>query len=142
MTDPTPDGPDLNAVLRQHHAWDQPELRAARKVALDGTLRDSFERHVDPGRELSAADRAVRAHHARLAHYALFALRSSRARKRCQITDLCFHDDHGEGLTTDSRTASPSGTRCGTRIVGKNGGSTCKDRAGSQSSVREVREAG
>lgn len=51
--DAAPDDMDLNAALRQHHNWDEPELRAARRSALDRVMRDPFEDVVDPGRELS-----------------------------------------------------------------------------------------
>jgi hypothetical protein len=45
-------------------------------------MLDKFERQVDPDNELSPAERAKRAEHARKAYYKRLALKSARARRR------------------------------------------------------------
>jgi hypothetical protein len=45
-------------------------------------LLDKFEKQVDPDGKLPPAERAIRAEHARLAHYKRMSLKSARARRR------------------------------------------------------------
>lgn len=116
MNDAVPDELDLGAALGQHLAWDEPSVRTARRAALARALSDSFEREVDPLNELSVCERALRAHHAKKAHYALLALRSSRVRQHCQTANPCLHDDHG-GI--DTRAAPTESEGCRTRLVGE-----------------------
>jgi hypothetical protein len=65
-----------------HTRWSQTEDRtAATEPARRGLLK-KFEREVDPNNELTGAERAKRAEHARKAYYARIALKSAQARKR------------------------------------------------------------
>jgi hypothetical protein len=45
-------------------------------------MLDKFDRQVDPNNELSPAERAKRAEHARKAHFKRMSLASARARRR------------------------------------------------------------
>jgi hypothetical protein len=64
-----------------HESWARTPDRAARtRKAREAFLR-RFEDQVDPDRTLPPAERAIRAEHARKAHFQRMALRSAARRK-------------------------------------------------------------
>lgn len=76
----TPEQRSLHARLANHVRWANEPDRTAATAPARNALRDSFERKVDPDCVLDPRERAIRAEHARKAHYLKMALASSRAR--------------------------------------------------------------
>jgi hypothetical protein len=79
----TPAERTLRARLAAHtlHALGGTSTKAGTAAFLA-----SFERAVDPEGKLDPAERAKRAAHARKAHFALLALKSSQARRKGRRT--------------------------------------------------------
>jgi hypothetical protein len=78
----TPTERSLRAQIAAHESWANTEGRSARTAKARKAALDKFERQVDPNNELSPAERAKRAEHARLAHFKRMALKSAQARRR------------------------------------------------------------
>lgn len=77
----TPSERSMGASLAAHTSWARTKDRKARTAAARRALDERFERLVDPGREMSPADRAAAVENARAAHYKRMALASVRARR-------------------------------------------------------------
>ncbi len=71
----------LIARLAAHESWAKTADRSARTAPARAALLSKFEREVDPGGVLPPAERALRAEHARKAHFSRLALRSAQARR-------------------------------------------------------------
>jgi hypothetical protein len=78
----TPTERSLRAQIAAHESWAHTEDRAARTASARKAMLDKFDRQVDPNNELSPAERAKRAEHARKAHFKRMSLASARARRR------------------------------------------------------------
>jgi hypothetical protein len=72
----------LRSQIAAHESWAHTEDRAARTLPARLAMFEKFEREVDPEGRLSVRERAVRAEHARLAHYRRMALKSAQVRRR------------------------------------------------------------
>jgi hypothetical protein len=72
----------LIASIAAHESWARTENRTARTAPARKAMLDKFEREVDPDGTLLPAERAIRAEHARKAHFKRLALRSAKARRR------------------------------------------------------------
>lgn len=72
----------LIASIAAHESWARTEDRAARTAPGRKAMLDKFERQVDPDGTLLPAERAIRAEHARKAHFKRLALKSAQARRR------------------------------------------------------------
>jgi hypothetical protein len=72
----------LIASIAAHESWAQTENRTARTAPARKAMLDKFERQVDPDATLLPAERAIRAEHARKAHFKRLALKSAQARRR------------------------------------------------------------
>lgn len=72
----------LIASIGAHESWARTIDRTARTAPARKAFLDKFEVQVDPDGVLSPAERALRAEHARKAHFQRMALKSARARKR------------------------------------------------------------
>lgn len=65
-----------------NESWARTEDRAARTLPARMAALQRFERQVDPEGKLTPQERALRAEHARKAHFQRMALKSAQARKR------------------------------------------------------------
>ena len=72
----------LRARIAAHDSWAYTEDRTARTANARKAMLDKFEQQFDPNGELSPAERAKRAEHARKAHFKRLALKSAQARRR------------------------------------------------------------
>lgn len=72
----------IRGQIGAHESWARTEDRAARTANARKALLDKFELQVDPNGELTAAERAIRAEHARKAHFKRLALKSAQVRRR------------------------------------------------------------
>ncbi|MCB0942700.1 MAG: hypothetical protein KDB72_20955 [Mycobacterium sp.] len=72
----------MRGQIGAHESWARTEDRAARTANARKALLDKFELQVDPNGELTAAERAIRAEHARKAHFKRLALKSAQVRRR------------------------------------------------------------
>ncbi len=77
----TPAGRKLAARVAAHSSWAATPDRAARTQKARDAFNKRFDDEVDPDRILSSAERAIRAEHARRAHYLRLALKSANARR-------------------------------------------------------------
>jgi hypothetical protein len=78
----------MKASIAAHESWARTENRTARTAAARKAMHDKFEREVDPHGTLLPAERAVRAEHARRAHFKRLALKSAQARRnRSQVAE-------------------------------------------------------
>ena len=71
----------LIGQIAVRESWARTPDRAARTANARRALLDRFEREVDPDGELTPAERAIRAAHARKAYFARLALKSAQARR-------------------------------------------------------------
>jgi hypothetical protein len=78
----TPTERSLRAQIAAHESWAQTDDRSARTANARKAMLDKFERQVDPEGILPPAERAVRAEHARKAHFKRLALKSAQVRRR------------------------------------------------------------
>ncbi|HSZ90154.1 MAG TPA: hypothetical protein VK822_12360 [Acetobacteraceae bacterium] len=78
----TPAERTLRAQIAAHESWARTEDPSARTANARKAMLDKFERQVDPEGILPPAERAVRAEHARKAHFKRLALKSARVRRR------------------------------------------------------------
>jgi hypothetical protein len=78
----TPAERSLRAQIAAHESWAHTPDRPARTANARKAMLDKFERQVDPEGILPPAERAVRAEHARKAHFKRLALKSAQARRR------------------------------------------------------------
>jgi hypothetical protein len=78
----TPAERSLRAQIAAHESWAHTDDRSARTANARRAMLDKFERQVDPEGVLTPAERAVRAEHARKAHFKRLALKSAQARRR------------------------------------------------------------
>lgn len=67
--------------MAAHTSWAHTANRSTRTAKARADLLGKFEREVDPDGELSPAERAIRAAHARKAYYVSLALKSAQARR-------------------------------------------------------------
>lgn len=72
----------LQARIAAHASWARTVDRAARTAKARAAMASTFERQVDPDGVLTPEERAVRAEHARKAHFTRLALKSAQARRR------------------------------------------------------------
>jgi hypothetical protein len=79
----TRDPRDLSAFgsIGAHESWARTPDRSARTAAGRTAFLDRFEAQVDPDGLLPAAERALRAEHAKKAYFARLALKSAQARR-------------------------------------------------------------
>jgi hypothetical protein len=63
-------------------SWAKTENRSARTAPARRKMLERFEREVDPGNQLTPAERAKRAEFAREAHFTRLAMKSAQARRR------------------------------------------------------------
>lgn len=78
----TPAERRLVGVIGAEESWKNTENRSARTEPARKAALERFEREVDPDGELTPAERAKRAEHARKAYFARLALKSAQARRR------------------------------------------------------------
>ncbi|QNI06505.1 hypothetical protein GAN17_09490 [Mycobacterium kubicae] len=78
----TPAERSLHGQIGAHESWARTVNRSARTAPARKAMLDKFERQVDPDGELSPAERAKRAEHARKAYFKRMALKSAQARRR------------------------------------------------------------
>ena len=78
----TPAERTLRAQIAAHESWARTEDPSARTANARKAMLDKFETQVDPDGKLSPGERAVRAAHARKAHFKRLALKSAQARRR------------------------------------------------------------
>ena len=71
----------LAARIAVHSSWASTPDRAARTAPARAAFNKRFEDEVDPDRVLPEDERAIRAEHARRAHYLRLALKSANARR-------------------------------------------------------------
>ncbi|KXF48356.1 hypothetical protein AXA44_29695 [Rhodococcus sp. SC4] len=69
------------ARIAAHDSWANTADRSARTAAGRKAHLDKFEKLVDPNGELSPTERAIRAAHARTAHFTRLALKAAQARR-------------------------------------------------------------
>lgn len=72
----------LIAQIAAHESWAKTPDRAARTLPARQAALERFERLVDPESIYTPQERAIRAEHARKAHFKRLALKSAQARKR------------------------------------------------------------
>ena len=72
----------LRSRVAAHESWARTPDRAARTAPAREAMLDRFEREVDPNGELTPAERARRAGHARKAYFTRLSLKSAQARRR------------------------------------------------------------
>lgn len=68
--------------IAAHESWSRTSDRSARTANARAALMATFETQVDPDGKLSPAERAIRAEHARKAHFSRLALRSAQSRRK------------------------------------------------------------
>lgn len=78
----TPSERALYGQIAAHESWARTTDRAARTENARRAMLVKFEFEVDPHGELTPAERAVRANHARKAYFKRLALKSAQARRR------------------------------------------------------------
>ncbi|MCZ0727191.1 hypothetical protein [Mycolicibacterium iranicum] len=78
----TPAERSLRGQIAAHESWSHTEDRASRTAPARKAMLDKFEQQVDPEGRLAPAERALRAEHARKAHFKRLALKSAQARRR------------------------------------------------------------
>lgn len=71
----------LRARMAVHASWAKTDDRAARTRKAREAFELKFERQVDPNNELDPRERAIRAEHAKKAHFLRMAYKSAQARK-------------------------------------------------------------
>jgi len=74
----------LASKIAAHESWAHTADRSARTAPARAALMATFERQVDPENVLPPAERALRAEHARKAHFARLALKSARSRRKAR----------------------------------------------------------
>ncbi|WP_084143610.1 hypothetical protein [Amycolatopsis taiwanensis] len=62
--------------------WSQCDDRAAATAPARAAFNDRWERQVDPDAVLEPHERAIRAEHAKKAHFTAMAMKSAKARAR------------------------------------------------------------
>lgn len=72
----------LVATIAAHESWAHTPDRTARTAPARAALMAKFETEVDPDGKLSPSERAIRAEHARKAHFSRLALRSAQSRRK------------------------------------------------------------
>ena len=75
----------LRGQLAAEELWSRTADRSARTAPARAAFLDRFERQVDPDNTLDPAERALRAEHARKAHFLRLSLQSAKARRRKRI---------------------------------------------------------
>lgn len=92
MPELTPEYLRLRAEIGAHTSWANTVDRSARTAPARKAMLDKFEQQVDPNNELTPGERALRAEHARKAHFKRLALKSAQARRK--TAELDGGDDH------------------------------------------------
>lgn len=72
----------LISRIAAHSKWADTTDRSAATAPARQAFIERFERQVDPDGTLDPRERAVRAEHARKAHYTRLALKSAQSRRR------------------------------------------------------------
>lgn len=72
----------LRSQIAAHESWARTSDRSARTANARRAMLEKFEQQVDPDHKLAPAERALRAEHARKAHFKRMALKSAQARRR------------------------------------------------------------
>jgi hypothetical protein len=72
----------LRSQIAAHESWARTPDRSARTANARQAMLEKFEHQVDPDQKLTPAERALRAEHARKAHFKRMALKSAQARRR------------------------------------------------------------
>ncbi|WP_298442806.1 hypothetical protein [Gordonia sp. (in: high G+C Gram-positive bacteria)] len=72
----------LHAQIAAHESWAGTRDRSARTAPARKAALDRFEKQVDPEGNLTPAERAKRAEHARKAYFKRLALKSAQARRK------------------------------------------------------------
>jgi hypothetical protein len=78
----------LRSQIAAHESWARTEDRSARTLPGRIAMFEKFERQVDPEGKLPPRERAIRAEHARKAHYKRMALKSAEVRRRRAIRKM------------------------------------------------------
>lgn len=91
----SPSERSLRSAIAAHESWSRTVDRAARTANARRALLNKFEHQVDPGGTLPPAERALRAEHARKAHFKRLALKSAQARRRKAVVNA----ELGGGVT-------------------------------------------
>ncbi|UJW32422.1 hypothetical protein L3Q67_01130 [Saccharothrix sp. AJ9571] len=78
----TPEQRVLRSRLGAHARWAQEPDRVAATAKARQAFNDRWERQVDPDGELDPHERAVRAEHAKRAHFTRMAMASAKARAK------------------------------------------------------------
>ncbi|TDO14623.1 hypothetical protein EV580_2756 [Mycobacterium sp. BK086] len=97
------------STIAAHESWAKTDDRAARTLPARRAFFDSFERLVDPKGELPPEVRALRAEHARKAHYARLALLSAQARRRRRMAPRPRPEGGTERTGADASVSPPVG---------------------------------
>ncbi len=82
MPPPTPENRVLIAQIAANSRWARESDRHAATAAARRAFADRFDREVDPDGTLPPAERALRAEHAKKAHYQRLALKSAQSRRK------------------------------------------------------------
>jgi len=94
----------LAARAASHAKWAKCDDPPAATAAARAGLLARFEREVDPEGNLSPADRARRAEHARKAYYTRLALKSAQSRRKGR--ELLAAADAADAALGDAETAA------------------------------------
>jgi hypothetical protein len=77
----TPGERSLQGRLAVETSWSRTRDPSARTAPAREAFMRQFDDQVDPDRKLAAGERAIRAEHARRAHFARMALRSAQVKR-------------------------------------------------------------
>lgn len=78
----TPEQRALRSRLGAHVRWSRCDDRVAATAPARAAFNDRWERQVDPEGLLDPHERAIRAEHAKKAHFTAMAMKSAKARAR------------------------------------------------------------
>lgn len=114
----------LRAQIAAHDSWAHTDDRSARTAPARKAMLDKFEQQVDPNNELTPAERAKRAEHARKAHFKRLALASAKSRRaRSQSTATVGGDASGDTARSGAPPGAPTLTASGGTTSAERGGS-------------------
>lgn len=81
------------ARMAVHKSWANTADRRARTAPARAARQAKFEQQVDPDGKLSPAERAIRAEHARKAHYTALSLRAAEVRRSKKLAAASARGD-------------------------------------------------
>ena len=96
----------LRSRIGAHESWARTDNRTARTAPARKAMLDRFEREVDPSGELTPAERAARAEHARKAYFARLSLKSAQARRRAAEARISIPTLEREAIEADAELAA------------------------------------